>query len=454
MTPGKVPFSAWVYLSIAALALVDVFVEWQSIVPLTAGLTFVFLCLEIGNAPPTPRIIGLLLIGFGLAAAGYGGQFEIATLDGFARSKTFVLLFFAVAWLQIPARESPALKAAREVITRQPPGRRFLVAAFGVHALGSVLNLAGLSLVATMIDRKLDPSLLRRLTTALMLGFTSASSWSPFYVSMVVVLTALPNLKWIEIAPFGFLFAMLAIIGGFIYDRMMWRRSGNASVKQGVALSLRDKLRSVGILGFLAVLVVGLVEAAGISIPVALGLIAPPFALMWRASMAPNRANRLAEMRALATQVVCGLPSLRNEVLIFVGATVFGVGIAALIPADNLGGLLNTWLTSIDARLAALTFGIAGLSMVGLHPVIVVILVGEVLPPEILGAPDWIIGIALLGVWGLSTMINPYSATTLYLARISGMSSYTMAWRWNPPFVFIAISIITLGVISLRHVTL
>jgi len=457
MNSFKVPLSAWVYLLIAGLALVDVVEDWPQIIPIAAALTILFLVLEIPNASPTPRIIGLLLIGFGLAAAAYGGQPEIAALDGFARSKTFLLLFFAVAWLQIPARESPALQAAREMITSQPPGRRFLFAALGVHLLGSVLNLAGLSLVATMIDRKLDPGLLRRLSTALMLGFTSASGWSPFYVSMVVVLSALPTLQWIDVAPFGFLFAMMGVFGGFLYDRILHHRG--SPVSGGVPTPLPAKVRGrvVAILGSLAVLVVGLVHLADISIPVALGLIAPPFALIWRASMvpgAPSLATRATHMRGLMKQVVGGLPALRNEALVFVGATVFGVGVSTLIPAENLGPLLDHWLPSVDLRLVGLTFGVALLSMIGLHPVIVVILVGEVLPPEVLGAPDWIIGLALLGVWGLSTMISPYSATTLYLARVSGVSAYTMAWRWNPPFVFIAISMVSLGVITLRHAAL
>jgi len=454
MTSPKIPLSAWIYLSIAALALIDVGVDWAGIVPLAAGLTVLFLVLEIFNAPPTPRIIGVLLIGAGLAAAAYGGQLEAAALDGFARSKTFLLLFFAVAWLQIPARESPALQAARQVITSQPPGRRFLIAALGVHTLGSVLNLAGLSLVATMIDRRLDAGLLKRLSTALMLGFTSASCWSPFYVSMVVVLTALPTVQWIDVAPFGFLFAMMGVFGGFLYDRVLHRRGAVGGAGEPVRLSSQNKIRVIGVLGSLAVLVVGLVEMAQISIPVALGLVAPPFALIWTASMTPGRSTWATHMWGLARQVVGGLPALRNEVLVFVGATVFGVGVSTLIPAENLGPLLDVWLPSIDARLVALTFGVAALSMIGLHPVIVVILVGEVLPPDVLGAPDWVIGVALLGVWGLSTMINPYSATTLYLARVSGVSAYTMAWRWNPPFVFIAISMISLGAIFLRHSTL
>jgi hypothetical protein len=450
----RVSLSAWIYLSIAALALVDVVAHWIFIVPLAAGLTILFLVLEVRAVPTVPRTVGLALIAIGLISAAIGGRLGETALDGFARSKTFVLLFFAVAWLQITARESPALQAIRETITSQPPGRRFLVSAWGVHLLGAVLNLAGLSLVATMIDRRRDPQLLKRLTTALMLGFTSASCWSPFYVSMVVVLTALPTLSWIDVAPYGAVIAVSAIFGGYIFDRIIGRGVREGEAPPSAPLSAADKFRAIGILGSLSVLVVALVEWGGTSIPVSLGLVAPPFALFWTASMSDENSGRFSQMRNLTRRVVTGLPALRSEVMVFVGATVFGVGVSALIPPGDLAPFLDYWVPSIDLRLAVLTFGIAGISMLGLHPVVVVILVGEVLPPEVMGVPDWIMGVALLGMWGLSTMINPYSATTLYLARVSGVSAYTMAWRWNPPFVLIAISLVTLGVIALRHTTL
>ncbi len=454
MIKTSISLSAWIYLSIAALALAEVVVDWTLFVPLASGLTVLFLCLEIKRVPAIPRSVGLTLIAAGLISAASAGQFSSAALDGFARSKTFVLLFFAVAWLQITARESPALQAVRATITSQPPGRRFLVSALGVHVLGAVLNLAGLSLVATMIDRQHDPRLLKRLTMALMLGFTSASCWSPFYVSMAVVLTALPNVRWIEVAPYGFVIAMAAVFGGFLFDRLIGRGSIESDSQKRDPLSSKNKFRAIGILSSLSLMVVALVELVGTSIPVSLGLVAPPFALIWTASSTHTPASGILHMQNLVNRVVCGLPSLRNEVLVFVGATVFGVGISALIPTEDLTPFLNQWVPSIDVRLALLTFGVAAVSMIGLHPVIAVILVGEVLPPDVLGVPDWIMGLALLGIWGLSTMISPYSATTLYLSRVSGVSAYTMAWRWNLPFVLIAISLMTLGVIGLRHTTL
>jgi len=448
------PLSSWVYLTIAVLTVVSVVVDWNLVAPLTAGLIVLYLLIEIPKSAATPRAIGLILIGLGLVAAAIGGDLQATALDGFSRSRTFVLLFFAVSWLQIPARESPSLQAAREMITSQPPGRRFLAVALGVHGLGAVLNLAGLSLVATMIEKKMDGTLLKRLTTALMLGFTSASCWSPFYVSMTVVLTAIPTLQWIKVAPFGFAIAMVAIAGGWMFDRLVSRRGAQKAIDAPAQLSAEQRKNTIGVLGVLGVLVVGLVEIAGVSIPVALGLIAPPFAIVWVAAMAPSRYARRARMGDLIKRVVNGLPELRNEVLVFVGATVFGVGVSTLIPAADLSVFLDTWLPSIDLRLAVLTFGITIFGMIGMHPVIVVILIGEVLPPEVLGVPDWIMGLALLGVWGLSTMVNPFSATTLYLARVGGGSGYTMAWHWNPPFVFIAVGVVTVAVVLLRHLAM
>ncbi len=33
------------------------------------------------------------------------------------------------------------------------------------------------------------------------------------------------------------------------------------------------------------------------------------------------------------------------------------------------------------------------------------------------------------------TNISPFSATNLYMARVTGQSGWTTAWRWNGPMV-------------------
>jgi hypothetical protein len=223
--PSRILISAWVYLSIAMITLAETFVDLPALTPTVAALIILFIALEIPFISRAQLATGFILVGLGLISAATSGQWEEVLIGGISRSKTFLLLFFAVSWLQYPAGESPSLRAARTTIVSQPPGRRYLYLSFGVHGLGAVLNLAGLSLLSSVVEGQKKPRLKRRLTVALMQGFTSASCWSPFYVGMVVILVALPTLAWRDVGPLGAGLALIIILSGWAYDRLIVRRN-------------------------------------------------------------------------------------------------------------------------------------------------------------------------------------------------------------------------------------
>lgn len=454
-TRVRIPASGWIYLSVAVITLAESVVDLPMLTPVVAALIILFIVLEIPFISRAQLATGFVLIGFGIAGAAISGQWEAVLIEGVARSKTFLLLFFAVSWLQHPAGESPSLRAARTTIISQPPGRRYLYLTFGVHGLGSVLNLAGLSLLSPMVEGQKDPRLQRRLTVALMQGFTSASCWSPFYVGMVVILVALPTLTWRDVGPMGIGLAMIIMLSGWAYDRLIVRRSSDArEVIKPVPLA-RDNLgRVVIILGLLAGSVLILVEGVGVTIPVALGVIGPPFALAWAAAMSTGRGNRIPRVKQLSHNVMCWLPTLRSEALVFVGANVLGVGVASAIPAESLGSAVNDLVPNADLKILAMILGFMISGLIGLHPVVVVILVSAVLPPEVLGLQDWVVGLTYLGCWGLATLISPLSATTLFMSRVTSVPSPMIAWRWNPAPVFVAAGFIGIYVIAIRHATL
>ena len=454
-TRTRISVSAWIYLFVAIITLSEAFVDVAVLKPAVAALIVLFIVLEIPSISRSQLATGFVLICFGVTGAAISGQWEAVLIDGVARSKTFLLLFFAVSWLQHPAGESPSLRAARTTIVSQPPGRRYLYLSFGVHGLGSVLNLAGLSLLSSMVEGQKDPRLQRRLTVALMQGFTSASCWSPFYVGMVVILVALPTLEWRDVGPLGVGLAVIIMLSGWAYDRLIVRRgSGPRNVIEPVPLARDDLGRVVGILGLLAGLVLVLVEGAGVAIPVALGIVGPPFALAWAAAMGTGPRNRIPRAKQLAHKVMGWLPTLRSEALVFVGANVLGVGVASAIPAESVGTVVNDLIPNADLKIIAMIIGFMVCGLIGLHPVVVVIFVSAVLPPEVLGLQDWVVGLTYLGCWGLATLISPFSATTLFMSRVTGVPSPTIAWRWTPSPVFIGAALIGVYVIAIRHGTL
>ena len=90
-------------------------------------------------------------------------------------------------------------------------------------------------------------------------------------------------------------------------------------------------------------------------------------------------------------------------------------------------------------------------SAAGLHPIIVVISVSTIFPPAALGLSDWIVALTFLGCWGISTMVSPFSGTTLFMSRVTGVPGHVIGWSWTPPTVLIGAASVGLVVLVLRH---
>lgn len=439
--------SASVYLALVVVAIVSR--VWQ--VPygrdVGVALTAFFLLLEITRTPALQRNVGLVLTILGAIAAGYGGNLGPALYDALDRAQIFMVMFFAVMWLRDPAVASPSLHDLRDAVVRQPPGRRYPILWLSSHILGAVLNLASMSLLSVMAAEQRDNRLRRRLSIALMLGFTASSSWGPFYVSVAVILTAIPSVSYADIAPLGILLSSIMLAVGWVYDRLfLWQAPTSGTQPPSSPLTLRTVGRAGLILLLLASSVLTAHQITGLSIPIALGVIGPPFAIIWTVLQ-----SNIAGGRILIGRIFQSAPDLRNEAVAFCAASVFGFGVAQVLPPERIAAHLSAWNLGGDAIVVAVIFGMAVASAIGLHPVILVILIGEVLPPEVIGVPAPLLAIALLGVWGISTMVSPFSATTLFMSRVLNVPSHIIAWRWSMPVVAITTILVAVYVVILRH---
>jgi hypothetical protein len=136
----------------------------------------------------------------------------------------------------------------------------------------------------------------------------------------------------------------------------------------------------------------------------------------------------------------------------FVAANVFGIG--SIIPTENIPILLDLILPLLDLRIVVLTFLLLFLGFIGLHSIIVVLSFSAILSPEIMGLRDWVLALTYLGCWGLATMGSPYSDTTLFMSRFTGISSHVIGWRWSFYSVCFNAALMDIFIITLRHATL
>lgn len=417
------------------------------------ALTATFLLLEFWRAPGLQRNMGGAMFFVGGLAAWYGGDLIGGLLTGLDRAQIFLVMFYAVTWLREPAVTSASLRELRDWVVRQPAGRRYPMLWLSAHFLGSVLNLAAMSLLSIMAGEQKDKVLRKRLSIALMMGFTVASTWGPFYVSVAVILTAIPGVSWADIAPQGLLLSFILLFVGWGYDRAFLRQKPTAEIsRETPAMHMSSAVRTSLLLMVLSVLVLGLHEIAKLPIPIALGVVSPPFAVLWAAFQwsAGQRWQRGA--RPLITRIFNNLPELRNEAIAFSAASVLGIGVSSILPPEQISSTLQSYGLSGDVVVVGLIYGMTIAGAAGFHPVIVAILVGEVMPPEVIGMPPEILAMALLGVWGTSTMISPFSATTLFMSRVVKTPSHVIAWKWDIPVVFLAITVVAVYVVTYKHI--
>jgi hypothetical protein len=431
--------SSWLYLLVYLLAIADAlspipFAREAAVVGLV-----LFMAVEFAAAQRAQQAVGVALSAIGLAVAGAVGAFEAVLMKGLAHTLPFIVLFGAVTWLQAPASESPTLKAARDTVLSQPPGWRYLMLALAAHGLGAAFNLAGMSLLSTMVSQQKDPTTRKRLARAMSQGFGVGSCWSPLFVGAAVILSVLPSVRWVEVAPVGVAMGALFLAWSWLLDRLAYPATAASRAQHApVPFPGWAARRLVVILAALFALVIGFVETFRLPLPIALGLVAPPFALLWQLARVGPATRKSAVVGELSRRAVFAFASLRGEAILFASANLFGAGINAAVAPDDAARVLQALGLPIDLLVFALALSVVIGGALGLHAVILVVLIGHILPPEVLGLPAPLLAIVLMCTWGLSTNISPFSATTLFMARVTNAPLWTIAWRWNAPFALTA----------------
>ncbi|MBT4966250.1 MAG: hypothetical protein HOM79_08520 [Alphaproteobacteria bacterium] len=426
------------YFAAYILTILEAIWPLHALDSLANWLMLAFIVLEYRRTERIPMIMSALLLAIGLLAA---SSLDIAwnnLWEGISRTRVFLVLFGSVAWLAVPARESPSLRMIREMVLTQGPGRRFAYLGVAAHGLGLAFNLAGISLLSGMISDKHPPRLRRRLGRAMAQGFALVPCWSPVFVGAVVIFAAWPQVKWLEVAPYGICLALILWSLSWGLDKLFNPAPlVTADRPEPTKVTGLAWLRTGGILGTLFALIILMVEGSGITIPIALGLVAPPLPLVWRASLY-KPSERMAQSAGFAYRAIAGLKNIRSEIVLFTAANTMGVGIAGIFDPDLITAFVGdlefgTWGMLLLLAFTYLTFG-----AVGIHPVITIILFSQFLTPELLGVSPSVMVLSLLALWGLGTNMSPTSATVLYISRLTKENNLTVAWRWNGPFSYSA----------------
>jgi hypothetical protein len=186
------------------------------------------------------------------------------------------------------------------------------------------------------------------------------------------------------------------------------------------------------LLGLLVAGVAPLAALAGLGVPVAVMVVAPALALGWLWVLHPGAGRARAVGRAAGGFLARDLPGFRGElVLLAMAGFIGGLGGRLAAPMMDASGLdlaaLSWW------QIHLLLFWIVPLTgQVGMNPILAVSLLAPLLPaPEAIGATPTSLVVAITGGWALSGLSSPFTATTLLVGRLGGVSASHVGLVWN-----------------------
>ncbi|MGQ4876964.1 hypothetical protein ACOJCM_00125 [Billgrantia sp. LNSP4103-1] len=406
----------------------------------------------------SPMANGLLLVAgtltlFVLWHVESPGSLLFEAAGRFAFFATFVV---ALSLLRLPAYRSSLVRRCGQAMLLQPPGRRYPILSAGSALFGIILNIGVLNLFAGMIEKSntlsaaqgrawVQRARRRRMMLALLRGFSLAPLISPMGIGVAVVLSSLPELRWLDLAPYVIGAALVIFLVGWAVDVV--------TGPHPAARKAKSPAPSLAPLGRFCLLLLGIVSLVSflawsleVRLPVAALLGAPLGALAWLAWQR-RRLGLLGVPAALASlqrQLPWLLAPSANEVVVLGAAGYLGHLCVGLIDVESLGPLMVVLgpLGAANAVLAMLA--VVVLAQVGINPIVTVTLLVGLLPTlAIEGLTPAIVGASLMVGWALALMSSPMTASMLILSRFTGVASTRIGYRWNARFLLTCIPLLS-----------
>jgi len=411
-------------------------------------------------------LLGLAVL---VTLAAFSFKPDAAALTGAALGKAAFLASFMIllALLRDGATTSESVLNLGRYLSRQPPGRRYLSTHLGGHALGIIFNFGALSLLGPLLQRGIkatsgdNPTISaireQRQISALNRGFSSFIAWAPTAVTQATIPTVIAHVDTLKMAAMGGAVAVALLIVGWGEDRIRWRHTRARLLAQGAlpeeqenAFPRTDFFRFGGVCASLAGLALGAILLSGVKTVPAMMLAAPLVTVGW--IWIQNGRDQLAatgeRLRSIAGS---SIPDSSPEALTLASAGYMGLVCAHLVPIETLATVLGLATIAPFILYALVAAVIPVVSNMGLPPIFTVTFLGSILNATPgLDVDPTLLGLSLVLGWTLNLTGSPFSASSLVLARTTGIPGRVLSWHWNGAFSVVAyvMIVVLLGIFS------
>lgn len=430
-------------------AVVLVFVDSRLLSGLSAAVLALYLVLarrQFGFGTWVPVLLALA----GLATALWQGVAAEVLWRAVDRMLFLSALIAMLGTLRSAAAIAPEVHRAGLFVTGQPASRRYLALTSGGHLFGVLINFGGLALLLDLAERsmsseeaaRLPPEArearLKRMTLAVIRGFSLISLWSPFGFAINAVLIAVPGLSYMSFGPIGFAMSFVFIAIGWAFDRWEGRRLRRLGLPRPSPPpgSWTGAVTLVGHVLALGATVSLVHEVTPLSFQQGLICAVPCYALLWAAVSSRGSPGGPASGIAKASRATWGrLSELGPEVGVFASAGFLPVVLLALIPVEELRDAIAVLGLGAVSLALGISFSIVGLALVGVNPIVVASVLGAIAAQlAVPGLSDAAIALAITGGWTAVIGLSPFITTLVICGAIVGRSPATIGLHWNGPY--------------------
>lgn len=407
---------------------------------------------------PFSRLVFILVGAILVVAAWVTDPAWLASVERAFQTSAFIAAFFAaLTTLRHAADTSPAIRTSGQFLAHQPPGRRYGALTLGGHLFGLLLNYGAIALLGSLAlasaRRESNPEIrrhrIRRMLLAIQRGFVSTLAWSPLAFAMAISTSLVSGANWSQAAlPCLVTSVILAGLGWALDTIFKPRLSTPAPPRQAPTGSWSSLLPLLGLLAILVVSVVGLSRATDLRSVAVVMVVVPLISAFWVVVQAPPEA-RLSHIVAKARRYILhDLVRYRGELVILMMAGFIGtLGSDLLVPRVSGAGLdlalLPGWVI-----LVSLVWIIPLAGQIGMNPILSVSLLAPILPdPSAMGVSPSDVIVAITGGWALSGASSPFTATTLMVGAIGGVSASDVGLRWNGLYTLLGAILVSAWVV-------
>ncbi|MBX5435880.1 MAG: hypothetical protein IRZ33_01530 [Alicyclobacillaceae bacterium] len=469
----------WVFLAAVFVYLISVIIPWP---PLQESLPYLSIAALLTAWPAASAVskgLTFLFLAAGTALVWTGHPGPRSVIQSFGSMLNLLSLFSVVPILAIPIVAGDYQQAVERLFEGRhlSPRRLYLTIAGLSYLLASLMNIAAIPMmyqsVARLVEQRRIPEPTRFLMSSIVVGYAMPLAWSPI-AAVVAAIVDITGIRWAQAVPVTLALSFAGLAIGVAIFRITGSNQaakeaaataasgppsavppaarqqsaapapsadalsefgrpihGNAAAT-GTAVPARSgKLWHIGlavVLFFAAMQ--SLQSLTGWAMIEVIAILAMPFAWLWSLLLGrqPIFWKRLAQQRK-------SVQALHNTFSVFTAAGYFVQCLhqSTYVHAFDTAFIHASWAIGPTGFVALVPIVTVVLSLVGLHPVVTISLLGAALTPSVLHvSPIWL-AIGLFGGGVTSFVLSPFNATANVAASVSGVQPSEII-RWNAAF--------------------